>query len=207
MIRTPRWALISAAVGPLLLMGGWTLAATQQPHGYNPVRDTISSLAARGATDRWIMTLALAGLGACYIITAFGLRAAGGTGRAVLVIGGLATLLVAAFPQPALGNSVPHTYAAGIAFSSLAIWSVLAAQRGTSDPLLTYAASLTATVIMIALVLWFVAEIHGGHRGLAERFAAGTEALWPLAVVVASRRFTVPPYPRPPREIVGFSPD
>jgi Protein of unknown function (DUF998) len=137
------------------------------------------------------MTLALAGLGACYIVTALGLRPAGATGRTVLVVGGLATLLVAAFPQPALGNSVPHTCAAGIAFGSLAIWPVLAAHRQTSDPLLRYAASLTASVLMIALVLWFVVEIHGSHRGLAERLAAGTEALWPLAVVVASRRFTL----------------
>ncbi len=148
------------------------------------------------------MTLALAGLGACYIVTALGLRSAGGTGRTVLVVGGLATLLVAAFPQPALGNSVPHTCAAGIAFGSLAIWPVLAAHRQTPDPLLTYTAALTATMIMVAFVLWFVVEIHGGHRGLAERFAAGTEALWPLAVVVASRRFTLRPHPRPTRAAV-----
>ena len=54
-------------------------------------------------------------------------------------------------------------------------------------------------------ILW--AGTVGFSSPLAERFAAGTEALWPLAVVVASRRFTEHPYPRPPREIVGFSPD
>ncbi|MGO8859511.1 MAG: DUF998 domain-containing protein [Acidimicrobiales bacterium] len=201
MIRIPRWTLISAAVGPLLLIGGWTLAAAQQAKGYNPIRDTISSLAARGATDRWIMTLALAGLGACYIVTAIGLRVAGGVGRTVLVVGGLATLLVAAFPQPAAGNSVAHTGAATVAFGALAIWPVLATRRQTHVPLLTYPASIPATVIMVALVLWFVVEIHGGHRGLAERFAAGAEAFWPLAVVVASA-FTLHRHHHPTRAAV-----
>ena len=196
MIRTPLWALISAAAGPLLLIGGWTLAASHQPKGYSPIRDTISSLAARGATDRWIMTLALAGLGTSYVVTATGLRAAGGVGRTVLVVGGLATLLVAAFPQPAFGNSVAHTGAATVAFVALAIWPVLAARRQTPAPLLTYGASIAATAIMITLVLWFVVEIHGGHRGVAERFAAGMEALWPLAVVV-SIGFAVHRHPSP----------
>jgi hypothetical protein len=38
---------------------------------------------------------------------------------------------------------------------------------------------------MIGLIVWFLAEVHGSHRGLAERAAAGTEALWPLAVVLS----------------------
>jgi hypothetical protein len=37
-------------------------------------------------------------------------------------------------------------------------------------------------------VVWFAAELHGGQRGLAERAAAGAQALWPLAVVVTTRR-------------------
>jgi hypothetical protein len=44
-----------------------------------------------------------------------------------------------------------------------------------------------ATVFMIGLVLWFVAELHGDHRGLAERTAAGAQSLWPLAVVLTTR--------------------
>jgi transposase-like protein len=41
--------------------------------------------------------------------------------------------------------------------------------------------------LMAGLVLWFVAELHGDHRGLAERTAAGTQALWPFVVVITTR--------------------
>jgi hypothetical protein len=43
---------------------------------------------------------------------------------------------------------------------------------------------------MFALLLWFVLEANGSHRGLAERSAALAEALWPLLVVVSSRLAT-----------------
>jgi hypothetical membrane protein len=178
----------SAGAAPVLLIGGWTIAAELQPPGYNAVRDTISALAAHGATDRWVMTSALAGLGACYLMTAVGLRPARRAGRGVLIGGGVATLLVAAFPQPVHGNSVAHTIAATAAFVSLGAWPVFAARRRPCPPLLTQTASVMATVALLGLVVWFAAEIHGGQRGLAERAAAGAQSLWPLAVVLTTRR-------------------
>lgn len=198
MNRIAGWAVASAAVAPVLLIGGWTLAAAQQPPGYNPVQDTISALAARGATDRWLMTGALAGLGACYVATALGLGPARPAGRVVLVGGGVATLLVAAFPQPARGNSVAHTIAAAVAFTCLGVWPLLAARRRPCAPLLTRAAAGAATALLLGLVIWFVAEIHGGERGLAERAAAGAEALWPLVVVLTSRGMSVGQVPGAP---------
>jgi len=173
---------------PVLLVGGWTLAQLRQPPGYNPVRDTISALAAYGAKDRWVMTSALAGLGACYVITAAGLRLARCAGRVVLAGGGVATLLVAAFPQPTHGNSVSHTVAATVAFISLGAWPMFAARHRPRAPLLTPTASAAATVVLLGLVVWFATEIHGGQRGLAERSAAGAQALWPLAVVLTTRQ-------------------
>jgi hypothetical membrane protein len=185
--EVPWWALASAGTAPVLLVGGFTIAAARQPSGFDSIRDTISSLAALGATDRWIMTTALAGLGACYAATGFGLRPAGPVGRTLLVGGGLATMLVAAFPQPAHGNAVSHTVAATLAFTTLGAWPVFAARRRTGIPLLTRRASVAATAAMFALLLWFVLEVNGSHRGLAERCAALAEAMWPLLVVVSSR--------------------
>jgi hypothetical membrane protein len=185
--RVPWWALASSGAAPLLLVGGWTIAAGRQPAGFDSVRDTISALAARGATDRWIMTAALAGLGACYAVTGLGLRPAGRPGRLLLVGGGVGTLLVAAFPQPVRGNGVSHTIAATLAFTALGAWPVFAARRRTRVPLLTRQACATATLTMFGLLLWFVLEVNGSHRGLAERSAALSEALWPLLVVVSAR--------------------
>jgi len=186
--RIPWWALASAGTAPVLLVGGWTLAEARQPPGYNSVRDTISALAAYGATDRWIMTSALAGLGACHVVTAAGLRPARRAGRVALAGGGVATVLVATFPQPAHGNSVAHTVAATVAFIALGAWPALAARRRVLAPLLTRRNSAAASAVLLGLVVWFAVEVHGGERGLAERAAAGAQALWPLAVVVTSRR-------------------
>jgi hypothetical membrane protein len=184
----PWWAVTSAGTAPVLLIGGFTLAAARQPPGYDPIRDTISALAAHGATDRWVMTAALFGLGACHVITAAGLRPVRRRGRAVLAVGGGATMLVATFAQPARGNSVAHTVAAALAFVALGAWPAFAARRGSAAPLLRWAAAASATVVLLGLVVWFAAEIHGGQRGLAERAAAGAQALWPLAVVLTTRR-------------------
>jgi hypothetical membrane protein len=185
--RIPGWAVVSAFVGPVLLIGGWTVAAARQPSGYDPVRDTISSLASLGAVDRWIMTWALVGLGMCYIVDAAGLSVVRRTGRVVLAAGGAATVLVGVFAQPVQGNSVGHTVAAALAFTALASWPLCAANDRLGVALLTWRASVMASVVMAALVVWFLFEVHGSHRGLAERLAAGSEAIWPLAVVVAVR--------------------
>jgi hypothetical protein len=134
------------------------------------------------------MTSALAGLGACHVITAVGLRPALRRGRLLLGIGGTATVMVAAFPQPVRGNSVAHTVAATIAFIALGSWPAWAARKGTRAPLLSGPSSVAATVALLGLVVWFAAELHGGERGLAERAAAGGQALWPLAVVITTRR-------------------
>ena len=110
------WGVISSAAAPVLLIGGWTVAAGLQPRSFNPVADTISALAAEDAADRWVMTFALLGLGACYVATALALRMAAWPGRLILVAGGAATILVAATPEPAGSGSLPHTFWAATAF-------------------------------------------------------------------------------------------
>jgi hypothetical protein len=51
-------------------------------------------------------------------------------------------------------------------------------------------ASVLAATVLFGLLVWFVAELYGdGARvGLAERFVAGAQSLWPLTVVLLSRR-------------------
>ena len=43
----PWWGVVSSVAAPVLLVGGFTVAASLQP-GFNPVADTVSALAARG---------------------------------------------------------------------------------------------------------------------------------------------------------------
>jgi len=46
------WGVLSAAIAPALLIGGWTVAAALQPSSFDAMTRTVSSLAALGATDQ-----------------------------------------------------------------------------------------------------------------------------------------------------------
>jgi len=187
--RVAWWGLLSSAAAPVLLIGGWTAAATRQRGGFDQVRETISALAAIGADDRWLMTTALAGLGICHLTTATALHAARLPGRLVLAGGGLATVLVAVFPLPAEDSGSPvHTAVAGTAFLALAVWPALAWRR-EAPALLHPGPSLGAAAALLALVGWFGVELatDSGRVGLAERAAAGAQALWPLVVAWGCR--------------------
>ncbi|MGH3869899.1 MAG: DUF998 domain-containing protein [Pseudonocardiaceae bacterium] len=183
----PSWAVLSAACAPVLLIGGWQLAASRQPNGFDPIHQTISALAARGATDRWIMTAALAGVGVCHMITAAGLRPAAGAGRMLLVTGGAATVLLAAVPQPVTGDSPAHVATAAVVLPALSLWPAVAWRRGVAPG---RAAWLGAASGLLALLGWFGLELLGdGSRvGLSERVLTGAQAFWPLAATLLARR-------------------
>ena len=167
-----------------------------QPRYFDAVTRTISDLAARDTPHRWLMTGALVGVGLSYLATAGALGCARTAGRLVLGLGGLATLLVAVFPLPAGDRSSPaHIAAATAAFVSLAVWPAFAWKDpltpGRTVPvLLRPQASAAAACMLLLFLAWFAVEqlVSGQWVGLAERVAAGTQALWPLAVVVSARR-------------------
>ena len=186
----PWWALASSAGAPVFLIGGWTLAAARQPPGFDSRTETISALASYAATDRWLMTLALGAVGAAHLVTAAGLRPAAPAGRLVLAVGGLTTLGVAATPLPAEGSSTAHGIAAAGAFVALAAWPALAWRRGDASPRwpLHWRVCLPAAAVLLGLDGWLAMTLRTGTDvGLAERVAAGAQALWPLVVVSGLR--------------------
>jgi hypothetical membrane protein len=194
----PWWGVVSSAAAPVLLVGGWAVAAELQPRPFNAVTSTISSLAAVGAADRWVMTLALAAVAVCDVLTGLALRPAATPGRLILIAGGIAGLLVAANPEPARGGSGPHAFWATCGFLALAAWTVGGRRRG---PLVPYglrpAVTAVAAGAQLVLLVWFGAELitRGGQIGLAERVLTGAQAAWPLAVVLTCWRS--PSYARP----------
>ena len=182
------WGAISAVAAPVLLIGGWTVAAGLQP-GFDPVADTVSALAAIGATDRWVMNLVFVLVGACYILTALALRSAKTVGRMTLIAGAIAGMLVAANPEHAGGfGSVPHFVFASLGFAGLTPWPAAAARKGPEVPWgLRSAPAVAAVVVQFALLAWFGTELilAGGQVGLAERVMGAAQATWPLAVVLS----------------------
>jgi hypothetical membrane protein len=184
----PWWGVISAAAAPVLLIGGWTVAADLQPR-FDPVADTVSALAAIGATDRWVMTLTFLLVGTCYILTGLALRPARTRGRLILIGGAIAGMLVAANPEhPGGFGSVPHFVWASIGLAGLTTWPAAASRRGTAVPWgLRRAPAVTAVAVQFALLAWFATELilAAGQAGLAERAVGTAQAGWPLAVVLS----------------------
>jgi hypothetical membrane protein len=187
----PWWGVVSAAAAPVLMAGGWTLAARLQAHPYNPVASTVSALAAPGATDRWVMTLTFVLVGVCDVITGLALRPARVPGRLIMMAGGVAGWLIAAYPEhPGTNFPLPHMIWAAAGGIALAAWSAGAYRRGPSVPWgLRPAVSAGAVVVLLALLAWFGAELitAAGQAGLAERSYGAAQALWPLAVVASCR--------------------
>jgi hypothetical protein len=137
------------------------------------------------------MTVAFVGIGLCHLVTALALRPAARPGRIVLALGGLATAALAGLPVPAAGTSAGHRLVAGVALGALAVWPALAWRRASSTPrLLRPGPAIGATLVLLALLGWFAVQLatDGSQLGLTERFAAGAQALWPLVVVLGSRR-------------------
>ena len=187
----PWWGVVSSAAAPVLMIGGWTAAASLQPR-FDPVAETVSALAAPGATDRWVMTLTFVLVGVCYVVTALALRPAGTPGRLMLITGAVAGMLVAANPERP-GDAYPwgHIIWASIGLVGVTAWPAGAWRRGTAVPwCLRPGVAAAAVAVLLALVMWFGAELitGSGQAGLAERAAGVAQAGWPLAVVLSCCR-------------------
>ena len=186
--HVPRWAAVSATLAPVAMIGGWTLAASFQSD-FDPVRETISALAASSARAPLVMTSALAVTGLCHMITAAGLKPLPVVGRLLLGLGGVATAAVALLPVDQSPRA--HGVAATVAFVALSTWPVAArSRRGIS--VLRPRRAVLATGGLLGLLAWFGLELlkvtpdAGAATGLAERALAGAQSLWPLVVVATA---------------------
>jgi hypothetical protein len=108
-------------------------------------------------------------------------------------MGGLGVMGVAAFPVPSAdGSSSAHLVAAGVAFGALATWPVFSTPGGISALpwALRPAVARGAGAVLLATLGWFVLELaaDSSRVGLSERFAAGSQVLWPLVAVLSARR-------------------
>ena len=187
----PWWGTTAAAVAPVALIGGWTWAGAITP-GYDPVRQTISDLAAADAPTHWLMTAALVVTGLAYIVTAVGLRPADGAGRALLGVGGVGVLLTAWIPNNTEGrNEVGHMIVAYLAFLALTVWPAVIARNRPDAPLVLRPrfGQVVAIGLGVLVLLTFAEIVTGGSTlGLRERVLAGAQSVVPLVVVLGCRQ-------------------
>ncbi|MFF8674111.1 DUF998 domain-containing protein [Streptomyces sp. NPDC015242] len=190
MRSVPKWVFVSSGCAPVALILGWLVAASLQGSPYDPAAQTISVLAAPGASGYWVMTGAFVVLGVCHLLTAWGLRPAATPGRVALAAGGVSALAVAVVPAPSSGGSLGHGSVAAVGFTVLALWPLLAARTGDAVPwALRPVPSLGATAVMALGAAWFMIELHQhGMAGVAERAVTTVQSVWPFVVVLSCFR-------------------
>jgi hypothetical protein len=187
----PDWAVGTAFLAPVVLVGGWLIAGALQPASYSPMRQTMSVLAGHTGTDRWVMTVALLLVGSCQIATGAGLTGVGMPARILLILTGLSTLGIAASPEPATGPTSRHLAFAVSCVVTTAVWPVLVARRATTRSwILSVYGCATVTVVFAGLSCWLLiaARDGGGDLGLVERLTSAVQGVFPLVVALALRR-------------------
>ena len=189
MVLVRRPAIVSSFLAPVLFVGG-TFAAELVTPTYNPMKQTISELAAMDAQTHLFLTTIFVLTGICHLITAVYASGIGLPGRVAIFIAGLTTFAVAIFPLPTMAGSTPeHRYSAMIGFVLLAIWPLLGMRRSTKYPwLIRPWGAIFGTAFLGVFCFWFLgvwADLTQPNIGLIERFAADLESLWPAIVVMA----------------------
>jgi hypothetical protein len=187
----PGWAVGTALLAPVVLVGGWLIAGALQPASYSPMRQTMSVLAGHSGTDRWVMTAALLLVGSCQIATGAGLTAVRMPARILLILTGLSTLGIAATPEPPTGPTPRHLAFAVSCVVTTAVWPVLVARRAPAQPwIVSVYGCATVTVIFAGLSCWLLiaARDGGGDLGMVERLTSEVQCLFPLVVALALRQ-------------------
>jgi hypothetical membrane protein len=183
----PAWTVAAAALSEVLLVGGWLVAGALQPVSYSPMQQTMSDLAGQTATDPWVMTAALFGVGGSQLAAGLGLTRASARARMVLILAGLSTIGVAASPDAASGPTPWHLAFAVSSIVTTLVWPLFAVRREPDRPwVLGVCCGLTVTVLFAALSGWLLISTQGsGDLGLVERLTCSAQGLWPLVVALA----------------------
>ena len=187
----PGWAVGTALLAPLVLVGGWLIAGALQPVSYSPMRQTISALAAYSGADRWVMTTALVLVGCCQIATGAGLTAVRVPARVLLILTGLSTLGIADTPEPVGGPTSRHLAFAVSCVVTTMVWPVLVARRSPKQSwILSAYGCATVTVLFAGLSCWLLiaARDGSGDLGMVERLTSAVQGLFPLFVALALRQ-------------------
>ncbi len=184
-------AKYSSALAPIILIGGWTIAESSWS-AYDPMRQTISELAAGDAPTKVFMTAVFVLTGICHIISASGLRNAAMPGRIALGVGGAAIVAVAFAPLPSVAEHSPaHTTIATISFAAMSVWPLLAMRKELTTPwMLSSKGSWFGALFLGALSLIFLASwlTESSYAGFLERMLAGSQAFWPWGLVRDTRK-------------------
>jgi hypothetical membrane protein len=182
MKRIGRAAVVASTIGPVQSILGWVISGSLWP-GYDPIRQTISDLAADDSPVRYIQT-SFCFLGATLtVIGAIFARSFAMPGRIALLLAGLATYALAIFTTPSqTGHSDAHRLSATISFVLMSAWPLLSMRfdKRYSWVIRPFGA-IAATLILTIISLWFLSvwlDPSATLVGLAERVIVTAQVLW-----------------------------
>lgn len=187
MKTTSRLAFLVAIIGPIQSVLGWTIAGALWP-GYDPVRQTISDLAANESPVQWIMSAFFVLGGVLTLIVSIEAKTLAMPGRVALFLAAIATFGLTIFPTPLIGYSLWHRIFAITSFVLSAAWPLLAMRRRKDAPwVIRPTASIVGTAAQTVLALWFLSswtDPAATDVGVWERVVAVSQALYVSVVVI-----------------------
>lgn len=180
-------ALLAATIGPVQSVLGWVIAGSLWP-GYDPIRKTISDLAADDSPVQWIQTSFFVLGGTLSLLAAIFARSLAMPGRIVIFLGGLATYGFAYFTTPSQdGHSDMHRYFAIASFVLFSAWPIFSMRLNKQYPwVLRPAGAIVATIAFTIISLWFLStwtNPDANNVGLVERVIATAQTTY-LSVVI-----------------------
>ncbi|MEY4078919.1 MAG: hypothetical protein RIS80_688 [Actinomycetota bacterium] len=185
-----RPAFIAALIGPVQSVLGWVIAGALWT-GYDPVRQTISDLAANESPVKLIMSSFFVLGGTLTLIASIYARTLAMPGRVALFISAICTYGLTIFPTPLIGYSTMHRIFAITSFASFVLsagWPLFAMRFRKDAPwILRPAASIIATVLQAALALWFLStwtDPNATDVGVWERVVAVSQSLYVSIVII-----------------------
>ena len=180
-------ALIAAIVGPIQSVTGWMLAGSLFD-GYDPVRMTISDLAAVESPTHLLQSSFFILGGTLTIIAAIFARTFSMPGRVALFVAGLCTYGLTIFPTPLNGSSDLHRIFAIASFVLSAGWPLFAMRFRKDAPwLIRPLFSIIGTIFQTVLALIFLAiwaDPTATTVGVWERVVATSQVLHISLVII-----------------------
>lgn len=185
--RIGKPALYVAYIGPFQSAAGWLIAGSLWP-GYDPVRQTISDLAANESPVQLIMSAFFVLGGVLTLIAAIYGRTLAMPGRVALFVAAICTFGLTIFPTPLIGYSIEHRVFAIASFVLSAGWPLLAMRKRKDAPwIIRPTASIIGTALQTVLALWFLSSWTDPTNmtvGVWERVVAVSQALYVSVVIV-----------------------
>jgi hypothetical membrane protein len=180
-------AFIAAIIGPIQSVLGWSIAGALWV-GYDPVRQTISDLAANESPVQLIMSSFFVLGGVLTLIAAIYARTFAMPGRIALFLAAICTFGLTIFPTPLIGYSIWHRIFAISSFVLSAGWHLFAMRTRKDAPwILRPPAAIIGTALQTALALWFLSswtDPNTTNVGVWERVVAVSQALYVSVVVI-----------------------